>query len=347
MTSLAALVALAAGAVIEVPAGAPVAAALAAARPGDVVRLGPGLHAGSLGALAAVRIEGAGAGATRVVAPEGTDGAVVRGGAATLSGLSLEAGPGRCALRVLGGEAALDGVALEGGSCGAFLGDGRLVARRVSLRGGFGLLVSGGEARVDEADVRAEHAGVAVVAGAVTLRRSTVTGPSHEGGVSVARGTARLEAVVIRAPGPSGLTVSHGGTVEGTGVTIAGAALQGGVLGACAEVIRGTLRLEGATLVGCAGAAVEVSGGEVRLAGVDATGGSAGCVILADGSRGSLAGSLCAGRGPGLVVSGPSRASLVANRWLSAPASWVDCDRGARVEIGRGERMVPPCGRAP
>ena len=58
--------------------------------------------------------------------------------------------------------------------------------------------------------------------------------------------------------------------------TVAGAAERSGLLGACVQVIRGSLRLTGATLARCEGAAVEASGGELDLAGVDATGGSAG-----------------------------------------------------------------------
>lgn len=342
MTPLAALVALALGAVREVPAGAPLAPVLAAAAPGDVVRLGPGLHAASLGSLAGVRIEGAGAELTRVVAPPGEDGATVRG-RVTLAGLTLEAGPDRSALKVLdGGDATVEDVTLAGGSCAAYVERGRLVARRALLRGGYGLLLDGGEAVVEDADVRAHAAGIAVLAGTATARRVTVTGPTQDAGVTVLRGTARLEAVVVRAPGPSGLSVSHGGTIEGRHVAVAGATEQDGVLGACAEVQHGTLHLEDAVLVGCAGAAVEVARGEVRLRAVDATAGEAGCVVVLDGATARLEGNLCAGRGPGLVVDGRSRASLVANRWRTGPG-WIDCAGGARVEVGRGETLAPPC----
>jgi hypothetical protein len=344
MLTLAAALALSLGAVREVPAGAPLAPALAAARPGDVIRLGPGRHAGALGGPAELRIEGAGAGVTRVVAPPGEDGAVVRG-RVTLAGLSLEAGPGRAALKVLGGDVRLEDVVLAGGSCGAFVDGGRLTARRVSLAGGYGLLVGDGEVVVEEADTRGTIAGVAALAGTVTLRRSSITGPSREAGVTVARGTARLEAVVIRAPGPSGLAVSHGGTIEGHAVVVAGAVEVGGILGACAEVLRGTLRLDDAALVGCAGAAVEASGGEVELRAVDAAGGAAGCLVLVNGTTARLEGNVCTGRGPGLVVAGASRAILVANRWRTDPAAWVDCAGGARVEIGRGETLGPQCAR--
>lgn len=334
------------GAVLEVPAGAALAPALAAARPGDVVRLGPGRHVGSLGSPAAIRIEGAGAGLTRIVAPGGEDGALVRG-PLTLAALSLEAGPSRSALRILGGDVTLDDVALAGGTAGAYVGAGRLTARRVFLRGEYGLLVDGGDALVEEADTRATIAGIALIAGTVTLRRSAITGPSREAGVTVLRGTARLEAVVVRAPGPTGLSVSHRGTLEGVDVTVAGAIEERGVLGACAEVLRGTLRLEGATLVGCAGAAVEVVSGELALRGSDATGGSAGCLVLTDGSTAHLEGNLCAGRGPGLVLTGRSRATLTANRWRTDPALWVDCAGGARVEVGRGESLSSPCAAVP
>src|SRR5512142_2981093 len=107
MAPLALLAALSLVAVLEVPAGAPLAPALAAARPGDVVRLGPGRHAGALGSAAGVRIEGAGAGVTLVEVPAGEDGALAHG-RLVLAGLELRAGPGRCAVKVLGGEVDLE-----------------------------------------------------------------------------------------------------------------------------------------------------------------------------------------------------------------------------------------------
>ncbi len=174
-----------------------------------------------------------------------------------------------------------------------------------------------------------------------------VIGPSAEGGISVAGGSARLEGVVIRAPGPAGILVSHGGRVEGLDVTVAGPAEESGFLGDCAQVIRGSLALTGATLVRCAGAAVEASGGEVRLDGVDASGGGAGCIVLVNGASAELAGNLCVGRGPGLVVGSRARARLVANRWWTDPVLWADCGAGARIEVGRGEKLQAPCARAP
>ena len=47
MTAFSTLLPLALAAVIDVPAGAPLGEALARAHPGDVVRLGPGVHAGA------------------------------------------------------------------------------------------------------------------------------------------------------------------------------------------------------------------------------------------------------------------------------------------------------------
>lgn len=344
MLPLAAAVALSLGAVVDVPAGAPLAPALAAARAGDVIRLGPGRHAGTLGVLAGVVVEGAGAGVTRVVVPDGDDGAIVRGGAA-LTGLSLEAGRGRTALVVLAGEATLDDVALSG-ELALVVNGGRVVARRVALRGDHGLVVRDGEARVEEADLRGDGAAIAVLGGAVTVRRASITGPSLVAAVTVARGAASLDAVVIRAPGTTGLSVSHGGTVDGQDVTIVGATESAGMLGACAAVQRATLRLDGATLA-CAGTAVEASGGVVRLRGVDAAGGEAGCVVLVNGAEGDLEGNVCAGRGPGLVVGSGARAALVANRWWTTPTVAVDCAGGARVEVGRGEAVGSPCAPGP
>jgi hypothetical protein len=340
------LLALALGAVLDVPAGAPLAPAIAAAGPGDVVRLGPGRHRGTLGGPAGVRIEGAGAELTVVEAPAGEDGALARG-PIELAGLTLRAGPGRCALRVLAGDARLDDVALSGGSCGAFVDGGRLAARRAALSGDFGLLVRSGEALLEDGTVRGASAGIALLAGAATVRRVAITGPSREAGIAVAAGRARLEAVVIRAPGPTGISVTRGGVVDGLGVVVAGATEEAGFLGACAQVIRGTLRLEGATLVRCEGAAVEAAGGEVRLRGVDATGGAAGCLVLVEGAAGDLEGNQCSGRGPGLVVGSRARARLVANRWRTDPVLQVDCEAGARVEIGRGERLADPCAGVP
>lgn len=341
--ALALLALLALGAVVEVPAGAPLAPALASARPGDLVRLGPGRHAGSLGSLAGLRVEGAGAGVTLVEPTADEDGAVARG-KVTLAALGLRGGPSRCGLKVFAaGEVSLEDVALSGGSCGAFVDGGRLAARGVALSGDYGLLVRSGEALLEEGSAEGRGAGVALVSGAATLRRFAITGPSREAGLSVGRGTARLEAVVIRAPGPAGLTVSSGGRVDGVDVTVAGATEEKGFLGACVQVIRGTLRLAAATLVRCAGAAVEASGGDVRLEGMDATGGAAGCVVLLEGARGTLEGNLCAGRGPGLAVASGARARLVANRWRADPPLWVDCAGGATVELGRGELVASPC----
>jgi hypothetical protein len=338
----AAALAIALGAEIQVGAGEPLAPALARARAGDVVRLGPGVHTGALGRAAGLRVVGAGAGETVVAAPEGEDGAVATG-ALELAGLTLRTGPERCALKVLGGEARLRDVALAGGACGAFVEGGRLTARDVALSGAYGVLLRDGEAVLEDAWLSGTSAGAGVVAGTLTLRRAAVTGPSREAGLSVAGGAAALEAVVIRAPGPSGISVSGGAHVEGVEVTIAGAVEAEGLLGDCVQVIRGALRLEGATLVRCAGAAVEASGGRLRLDGVDATGGSAGCIVLVNGAAADLSGNLCAGRGPGLVVASRSQARLVANRWWTDPVLWADCGAGVRVEVGRGERLKAPC----
>jgi hypothetical protein len=344
---MAAVLAIVLGAEIDVPAGAPLAPALAGARPGDVVRLGPGVHPGSLGRAAGLRVQGAGAGITVIAAPEGEDGAVAIG-ALQLSGLTLRAGPQRCALKVLGGEARLEDVALVGGACGAYLDRGRLSGRGVTLEGGYGLLAHGGDVALEEGSARGESAGIGVLGGTVTLRRFAVTGPSREAGISVAGGAASLEAVVVRSPGPAGISVSGGGRVEGVEVTIAGAVEgRGGVLGDCAQVIQGALRLEGATLARCAGAALESSRGEVRLDGVDASGGAAGCLVLVNDSAAELSGNLCVGRGPGLVVASRARARLVANRWWTDPVLWADCGAGVRVEVGRGEKLKTPCVTAP
>ncbi len=342
-----ALAAVLAAATLDVPAGDDLAAALARARPGDTVRLGPGEHRGSLGRPTGITIAGAGAEATRIVVPEGEDGAVVSG-QATLSGLSLRAGAGRCALKVLGGAARLDDVALAGGACGAFVEGGRLDGRGVDLDGGgYGLLLSRGDASLDAGSARGRGAGVGMLAGTLSLRRFAVVGPGREGGISIAGGAATLEGVVVRAPGPSGIAVSGAGRVSGVEVTVAGASESAGFLGDCVQVIRGEVRLQGATLVRCAGAAVEASGGSLALSGVDAVGGRAGCIVLVDGATADLSGNLCAGQGPGLVAASGARATARVNRWWTDPVFWVECGSGARVSLGRGEKAKAPCAAAP
>jgi len=338
--------ALALGATLEVPAGSDLDAALERARHGDVVRLGPGEHRGSLGRRSDLVIEGAGAGVTVVVAGEGEDGAVAVG-ALSLSGLSLRTGPARCGLKVLGGDAVLRDVALAGGACGAFVDGGRLTGTAVDLVGVHGLLVRDGEVTLDGGSARGSAAGVAVLGGSVRLRRFAVVGPSREAGVTVSRGAASLEAVTIRAPGPAGIAVSAGGRVEGLGVTVTGATGHEGFLGDCVQVIRATLRLEGSALLRCAGAALEASGGAVVLTGVDATGGEAGCLVLVNGATAELEGNVCTGRGPGLVAGSGARATARANRWWTDPALWVDCGAGARVDLGALETLRQPCGTGP
>jgi hypothetical protein len=343
---MAAALAIVLGADIDVPAGAPLAAAISRAGPGDVIRLGSGVHAEALGRATGLRFVGAGSAETVVVAPEGEDGAVATG-PLDLTGLTLRAGPERCALKVLGGEARVEDVVLAGGACGAYVDGGRLSARGIVASGDYGVLVRAGDVAIAEGSARGVEAGVAVLRGSIALRRFAVTGPSREAGISVAGGAATLEAVVIRSPGPSGIAVSGGARVEGTDVTVAGAVEEGGVLGDCAQVIRGTLRLTGATLVRCAGAAVEASGGELRLDGVDAAGGMAGCLVFVNGAAAELTGNLCVGRGPGLVLGSGARGRLVANRWWTDPVLWADCASGARVEVGRGETLKTPCTERP
>ncbi len=342
-----ALAFLVSGATLDVPAGGDLAAALARARPGDAIRLGPGEHRGSLGTISGLSISGAGAGATWLVAREGEDGVVVTGDA-TIAGLAIRAGPARSALKVTDGAARLEDVALAAGSCGAFVSGGRLEGRGVDVSGGqYGLLVRGGAVALDDGSARGEDAGVGIVGGTVSLRRFAVVGPASEGGISVAgNGSAALEGVVVRAPGPSGVTVSGGARLDAVELTVAGATEAQGFLGDGVEVSRGTIRVHGGTLLGCAGAAVEASGGTLSLSGVDALGGSAGCIVLVNGARAELHGNLCAGRGPGLVLVSGAQAAAQVNRWWTDPVFWVDCASGARVELGRGETAHAPCAAA-
>lgn len=329
------------GETLPVAAGDDLAAAAARARPGDELRLGPGVHRGALGRLSGVRVTGAGAGVTVIRAPEGQDGAVATGDLA-LTGLTLLAGPQRVALKVLGGAAVLDDVALEGGAGGAFVDEGALRGREVWLGGGYGLLSRRGTVELAGVTARGHAAGLAILGGALVVRRGAVTGPSREAGVTVAGGTARLEQVIVRTPGPSGLAVS-GGTLEGTDVTVAGAAEAGGILGDCALARHGTLRLRSSELARCGGAAVETDGATVSLDGVDAAGGEAGCLVFTGATRAVLQGTLCTHRGPGLVVMGGSTVTGFGARLWTDPAMAVECASGSRVTLEGDARLPTPC----
>jgi hypothetical protein len=342
----AAALALALGAELAIPAGAPLAAALQALREGDVLRLGPGLHEGALGRLAGVAVIGAGAGRTTVVAPPGEDGAVTAG-ALRLAGLTLVAGRGRSALKVLGGEARLDDVALVGGAAGAFLDGGRLEADGAWLEGDYGLLSRRGEAVLTGVDARGRMAGLALLGGHLRVRRGTVTGPSEEAGITVAGGEAELAEVVVRAPGPTGVAVT-GGRLTGRSISVAGPEpVRGGFLGSCLQVRRGEVRLEASELVRCAGAAVEGSRARLSLDGVDAAGGEAGGIVLTDGSEARLDATLCTHRGPGLVVMEGSTVRAFGARLWTDPAMWVDCGSGARVAVEGEPTARQPCAAPP
>lgn len=334
-------------AIVDVAPGGDLAAALAAAGPGGTVRLPPGTWPAALGRVrGALRVEGAGAGRTTLVAPEGEDGVVVEaGGDVALEGLSLVAGPAHAGLKVLGGAARLADVVLEGGACGAYLDGGRLTGRGVDLAGDYGLLATRAEVALSEGSARGASAGVGVLSGArVRLARFAITGPSREAGLSVAGGEAALEAVVIRAPGPAGLAVAGAPSrVDAVELDVAGAVESGGFLGDCLQVQRGALRVEGGLLAGCAGAAAEAMGGTLRLAGVSARGGSAGCLVLLDGASAELVGNTCGGPGPGLVAAAGAKATARFNRWRTDPALWVDCGSGAQVAVGAGEQVAEPC----
>jgi hypothetical protein len=355
VTHLTLLLGLAAATTIDVPSGASLADALARARPGDVVRLGPGVHAASLGQLAGLRVEGAGSSATRVVAPEGRDGAVVTG-RAELSGLSIAAGEARSALKVLDGEARLDDVGLDGAAVGAYVDGGRLEGRDVRIRGAIGLLVRRGDVALRGSQVGGgggARVGIAVLRGRLSLSRSAVTGPFSEGAVTVSGGSADLAEVVIRDPGPTGISVTIG-EVTGRDVEIAGArevptpGIRGldAILGDCVQLIRGKVRLASSGLSRCGGAAISASGGELVLDGVDALGGTAGGLILLDGARAALGGNWIAGNGPGLVAGTGAQVEATFNRWRTDPVFWVECGTGARVRLGVGEHAAEPCAPA-
>lgn len=342
-TFLAVALPLAIAATIDVPAGGDLATALARARPGDVVRLSEGSHRGGISVPAGVRLEGAGAARTRLVAPEGLD-ALTADSDAYAAALSLEASGPRCAVRVNGGTLRLAGVRAAGGGCGARIVGGALEGVDLDLEGDVGLIAEGGTATIDGGRLRGARAGATVHSGTLTLRNVAITGPSREAGISVAGGVASLHGVVIRSPGPAGIAVAAGARVEGTAVVVAGAGEEEGIPGACVQVRRGSLALSASTLLHCGGAAVEASGGTVRLSAVDAAGGAAGGIVLLDGATAELDGNLLAGNGPGLVLAGGARATARMNRWRVDPVFWVDCGSGARVVLGEGERARAPCG---
>lgn len=332
-------------ATVDVAAGEDLPAALAAARPGDVIRLGPGEHRGSLGRLEGpLRIVGAGVGVTWVLPPEGEDGLVATGGPISLSGLGIRAEGPRAALKVLGGEVSAEEVSLAGGAVGAFVDGGRLTGRELDLSGGYGLLLRGGQVRLTAVRARGIHAGVAQLGGRVELRRLAVTGPSTEAGVTVSGGEALLEEVVLRAPGPSGLSVQGRAQVEARSLDVSGATeAEGGILGDCIQLRRGALQLTAASLTRCGGAAVEALGGTQDLRAVDATGGTAGCLIFLQGASARLEGNRCLGRGPAVVSAGGAQVSAAMSRWRTDPVLWVECGSGARVKLGPGETVKEPC----
>jgi len=337
----AALLALLAGAELLVPAGAPLAEALARALPGDTLRLGPGEHAGGLGRLAGVTVNGAGAGVTFLLAPPGEDGAITDGDT-TLRGLTLVAGPARSALKALAGAVRLEGVALVGGAAGLFVDGAQVTGRDLFLEGEYGLLQRSGAVALSGVTATGRRAGVALLRGDLELTRAAVTGPSSEAAVTIGGGTARLGQSVYRAGGPSGLVVS-GGQVVASDLTISGTREVGGVGGDCLLLMRARLTLSSSELVGCGGASIEASRAELLLDGVDAGGGAAGGFIFTDGTRAGLRATLVTGRGPGLVaMQGAQVRAWQARAWTD-PELWVDCGSGARVELLDAGGARQPC----
>ncbi len=331
-------------ATVNLAPGADLGAAVATARPGDVVQLAPGVYPSSLGRIRVpLRIVGAGAGITVVVAPEGEDGAVVDGGDLRLESLTIRAQGPRSALKVLAGRARAEGVALAG-KTGAFVDGGRLDGTDVDLTGGYGLLLRTGEVSLLGARLRGSYAGLGQLGGRSDLRRVAVTGPSREAGLSVSGGSASLEDVVVRSPGPSGLSVVGGARIEARALDISGATESPeGIQGDCIQLRRGTLSVAGAALTRCGGAAVESLGGDVELRGVDATGGEAGCLVFLDKANAHLQGNRCLRTGPAVVAASGAQVHAEMNRWMVDPVLWVDCGSGARVYLGVGETSRQPC----
>ena len=342
-----ALLALALSATLDVPAGASVADALARARPGDIVVLAPGAHAGSLGRLSGVALRGAGAGVTVVTAPEGEPGGVATG-ALSLEGLTLRAGPRQCALVVAGGEVAARDVALAGGACGARVSEGRLTGERVDLAGGqHALLLEGGSASLAGGSLRGGVAGLLVRSGDARLSHLPIAGAARDASVVVTGGEVTLADVAIAARGAAGIAQS-GGRLAGSGVTVRGGAArhaEGGA--ACVEALGGDLALAGSELARCGGPGLIAAGARLRLDGVDVNAGTFDCVALDAGARAELQGVRCETRGAGLVASAGATARLRLDSWLADPVFVVDCASGARVTLLHGETSREPCTAAP
>ena len=337
----AALLALLAGAELVIPAGAPLADALAGARPGDVIRLGAGVHRGALGRLRGVTVAGAGAGVTVVLAPPGEDGAVSDGDA-TLRDLSLVTGPARTALKAVAGTVTLEGVALVGGAVGLFVDGASVTGRDLWLEGGYGLLQRLGTVRLAGVTARGGRAGVALLGGELELSRGAVTGPSAEAAITIGGGVARLAELALRDGGPSGLSVS-GGRVVARDLTISGPRETRGIGGDCLLVMRASVTLTASELVGCGGAAIEAARAELLLEAVDAGGGAAGGFVFTDRTRAELRATLVTGRGPGLVaMQGAQIRAWQARHWTD-PVLWVDCGSGARVELLDAHGARQPC----
>jgi hypothetical protein len=340
------LVVIAAAAVLRVDAGQPLAAALQAARRGDVVELGPGVHHGTIRAAPGVTVCGAGEGVTVVEAPEGEP-AAAAGGALALSGLTLLAGRAQCGLEVrAGGAVEVRDAALSGGACGASVAGGRLDAERTDLRGGRqALRVEGGAAALAGGTLRGAAAGLAVRGGSAAVEDAVVSGPAAEAAVSVSGGEAALTGVVIASPGAVGIAVS-GGRLRATGVTVGGASQRDGPA-ACVEAIGGELTILGSELVRCGGTGLAASAASVRMAGVDVHGGASGCVAVVDGGRADLEGVRCTGRGPGLYLAGGAVAQLEMNQWQVDPKLVVECGTGSRAQLLYGEEEREPCKALP
>jgi hypothetical protein len=131
--------------------------------------------------------------------------------------------------------------------------------------------------------------------------------------------------------------------VDARAIDVSGAQPDGGILGDCVQVSRGTLVLEGATLTRCGGAALEAFGGSVEARGIDASGGEAGCLVFLDRASGRLQGNRCTRRGPAVVAASGAQVRASMNRWSTDPVLWVECGSGARVHLGAGERTREPC----
>ena len=271
---------------------------------------------------------------------------MVEDGAVALSGLAIQAGGPRAALKVLGGRGLGRGVVARrrARSGPSSTGAGSRVATS-TLAGGYGLLLRRGEVSLAASRARGAQRGPgAARRPRLELRQLAVDGPLHGGrGDHLGRRAPRSRAWSSvtparpgsrswRAPGSRRADWTSRGPARWTAASWATASR------CCA----GTLRLDGerprraaeappsrrwAGTLRRSWASTHGRGG--RLPGASST-----------GPQAELDGNRCSGRGPAVVSAGGAQVSATMNRWRADPVFWVECARGR----GSSWAWVRPCG---